>query len=81
MGIRKIRNWFKLKGIEKAITGYAINWADLKHEGRQQSMEREDKSCYDFIECVYEENPRETAKQKRIYNLLKHIIYSRRYSV
>ena len=77
---RKFRDWFRLKGIEKTIAGYAINWADLKDARKQPAMQEGDRVCYEFIECVCDGKPKEITRQKRKYDLLKHIIYARRYS-
>lgn len=77
---RRFRDWFRLKGIEKTITGHAINWADLKEAEKHPSMQTVDRFCYEFIECVCDGNPEEITKQKRRYDLLKHIVYARRYS-
>lgn len=83
---KRVREWAKLRRIERTIVGHAINWAELRNEEEgaageypdripqiRQAMVGADRACYEFIDCVYD-NPIDSKKQKRRYDLLKRKI-------
>ncbi len=59
--------------VKRSLIRHAENWGDLDEEGRIV----EDRAAYNFVDCIYIGNGKLIKKYKRMYDLLKRVIFNK----